>query len=162
MVYKGTVEATHLREAGPDTAMSKVNVYFEQGDHLYDMVADNPKMVLYSSFLDSMESPEVVPVVDFEERVPSQMTIGLQKDSELLELFNYNILKMYQSGLHAQILYKWLREGKPKDDTHRIFIEDAIPVEYDNVIFPSLLLLAGIVVALCLVLIECCKKHLKI
>ena len=46
--------------------------------------------------------------LDIKEQVWIFVSIGMQKDSELFELFNHNILKMLETGVVERMRKKWL------------------------------------------------------
>ena len=50
---------------------------------------------------------DLVPL-DIEERAWILVSIGMQKDSELLELFNRHVLKMLETGVIERLRRKWL------------------------------------------------------
>ena len=64
--------------------------------------------------------------------------MAFQRNSQLLECFNHHLLKMIQSGVMGQI------NGRAETINEKFnSIDDAIVLSYQNVIFPTLILLAG-------------------
>ena len=75
--------------------------------------------------------------------------MAFQKDSQLAECFNHHLYRMIQSGVMSQI------NGRA-DKIHEEFnrIDDAIMLSYENVIFPSLVLLTGLILSFSLLAME--------
>ena len=71
--------------------------------------------------------------------IKAHLGMAFQRNSQLLECFNHHLLKMIQSGVMSQIND---RAEAINDKFNRI--DDAIVLSYRNVIFPTLILLAGI------------------
>ena len=68
--------------------------------------------------------------------------MAFQKDSQLVECFNHHLLKMIQSGVMSQI------NGRAETINEKFnSIDDAVVLSYQNVIFPSLVLLTGLVIS---------------
>ena len=68
------------------------------------------KIITYTRFL-----------YDFEEALKGQMSIALQKDSELSDLIDYHLLKLRQSGILEALKLKWLDGREAGDWSGRIF-----------------------------------------
>ena len=73
----------------------------------------------------------------------------MQEDSEYKKLFNYNLQKLYDAGILDYLAQKYMT-SKGSLAT----IKEAVPLGYDNVIFPSLLLFTGILASLLIVCFE--------
>ena len=68
--------------------------------------------------------------------------MAFQRNSQLLECFNHHLLKMIQSGVMSQI------NGRAETINEKFnSIDDAVVLSYQNVIFPSLVLLTGLVIS---------------
>ncbi len=50
--------------------------------------------VVFESALSFVEDQRVTPLLDFQERVSGQLGIGLQKDSELKAIFDYQLIRL--------------------------------------------------------------------
>ncbi len=55
-------------------------------------------------------------------RFSSHLAIGLRPDSELRSALDFQLVRMRQSGLAAKIAWRWM-EGRPGDQSHRIFVQ---------------------------------------
>ena len=103
-----------------------------------------PKLAFFGSKISFVGVSGMTLLTDFEDNEYIQNAIGLQRGSELRDLFNHHILRMKQTGMLSQILQKWLTRREPTDMSHRIFGEDPISLGYQNLFGPSLVLLVGV------------------
>lgn len=87
-----------------------------------------------------------------QERIRVSLAWGFQKRSELLPVFNYYLHKMQQTGLVDRMLHKFI--GNSKMNTDATTIPDINVLGYQNVAFPFLALLTGLLVAPMLLGIE--------
>ena len=68
--------------------------------------------------------------------------MAFQKDSQLVECFNHHLHRIIQSGVMSQI------NGRAETINEKFnSIDDAVVLSYQNVIFPSLVLLTGLVIS---------------
>ena len=81
-----------------------------------------------------------------DDEIKTQAGLMLQKDSEFLQIFNYYVLKQFETGILKRILHEQEEEV--------IGILEPEPLGYDNVVFLSAVLVGGICVSLILVLVE--------
>ncbi len=150
----GSSEASIILNAPKDTPMGQINeVAIDTYDEIDEEMKTNPKTVMYMSYFESLRNPDYDSLLHFEEGVPSHVAIGLQPDSELRRCFDFHILQMMENGIVRKILDKWML-GKPKDMSHRIFVEEAQALGYDNLFFPATVLAAGCLVSLILSIFE--------
>lgn len=73
--------------------------------------------------------------------------IGLQKNSEFRELFNYEILKITESGILGKMRNFWLG-GQPVESAESAGSNSVVSLSYNNLLFPFLILCFGILAAL--------------
>ena len=85
----------------------------------------------------------------------SRLKCGPQ-DSEYKELFNHHLKELDEKG----ILYKMAKTYIPKQNNHGTILE-AIPLGYDNVLFPCLIMLLGASSSLLLACVEKIKSCIK-
>jgi hypothetical protein len=156
-----------LKNAPPDTAMETVGrerllslpmVGQEGIESLKQELLTRPRTVLWDSSLTFALDDRFKPLFGFAEAIPTQMLLALQKNSELRPLFNFHLLDMIQSGVAARLTHRWLKEAAPPDTSERIFVEEARPLGYDNLFFPSAVLTVGAVAALILAAVEFAKR----
>ncbi len=81
------------------TAKSKVKkeIISPAADNYFERVVEDD-LALYFSYLQAAQRPNVVALMDFQDSFSLHFAVGLQKDSELMGLFNYQVSKMTQSG----------------------------------------------------------------
>ncbi len=118
------------------------------------MALETPDSAIFESILTYAGDSELEPVVDFEDRLESQLAFGLRQDSELKSMFDHALFKVVQTGLLRELMHKWLEDKRPGDMSSRIFTEEAKPLGYENMFFPCLVMASGLAVALVLVLAE--------
>jgi len=135
------------------------NDSFDLTDCWYDFLQTSPKSTLFSTSLRTRKDVEVL--YNLKEAATYPVVIAMPKDSDLTSLFNYNIIKMYQSGLLRRMQFEGLDGGRPKEWTQRIFVKESQPPGLDNVYFPNFILLGGLVIALGLVVIEVIARKLQ-
>ena len=75
--------------------------------------------------------------------------MAFQKESELVECLNHHFVKMIQSGIMGQI-----NQRAEKINQKFNSIDDAVVLSYVNVVFPSLILLGGVVLSVSQLSIE--------
>ena len=89
---------------------------------------------------------------------------AFNKDSELLQIINYNLDKMRQTGVTRRLRKKFLGNSNTDGAPYKTQAQDMTGIGYENVAFPFLSLLAGLCVALLQLGIEvvsmCKKKYL--
>ena len=75
--------------------------------------------------------------------------MAFQKDSQLVECFNHHLHRIIQSGVMSQI------NGRAETINEKFnSIDDAIELSYENVIFPSMILLTGLVMSVSQLAVE--------
>ncbi len=82
--------------------------------------------------------------MDFGQRAPFQIGIGLQPGSELKQVLDHHVLKMVQSGLVRSLFSKWVLRRGPEDRSARFFVEDAEAVGSENLYFPTAVVAIGV------------------
>ena len=71
------------------------------------------------------------------------MGMAFQKNSQLIECFNHHLYRIIQSGVMSQI------NGRARSINKKFnSIDDVVVLSYENVIFPSLVLLTGIALSI--------------
>ena len=88
--------------------------------------------------------------LDIQEFANFYVSIGLQKNSELVEMFDYQIIKMQENGIIARFKHKWMYNT----DKNYYGMAEAVTLEFENLIFPFMCLVVGIVAAATVLLAE--------
>ncbi len=115
--------------------------------------------VIFEAIYAFLGEEDLKVVMDFEEKLTTQLGFGLKKDSELKALFNYHIVKMRSTGFLSKRRKKWIEGNVPHDYTHRIFVQDPLVLGFDNLFFLVFLLVSGIIFSIIICLAE--KLFLK-
>ena len=129
-------------------------------DEAVELMSRNPKVVAYDSALPFLASNNIQQVKDFRGSLFPSNSFCLQKDSEFLGLFDHEILKLLQNGVHDKLLRKWgisawRNNGASSSGDSNL---DSGGLSYRNVIFPFLILCGGIAGSTILLLAELFKK----
>ncbi len=103
-----------------------------------------PRQAYFGSQATFIGVNSLVVLMDFEEREYHQIAIGLQRDSELLDMFNFHLVRMRETGMLNHILHKWMSNRQPADWSKRIFVDDPLQLGFDNLFGPLTIGLVGI------------------
>ncbi len=77
MVRESSAESALLANAPPHSAMGKIKAKtFEFLNNAMDEVRADPKVAMYSSFMDATAQSDMRALTAFEESIPSQLAIG--------------------------------------------------------------------------------------
>ncbi len=168
LAAKGSWPVDHMKSRPLGSIMRKVydnhtTLFTYDGDMkaMLHKLSVDPKLLYYGDSLQFYKHNNLQIVKDFDERTLIKLSIGLQKDSELLSLFNHHILKMGQSGLLSKLSRKWIHDDNPGDWSERIFVDEATAIGFSNVVFVLLVLACGAALAIilaCIEKIEECRK----
>ena len=155
---KGTFIFDNFAHAEPDTVQFKLfTSKLEPMDYqlfLQEQIQKPSKAVYLASEFAFLKENALIFIKDFDDRLTSQLAFALQKDSDLTNILNYHLTKLLQSGMIKKFSQKWFKDDRPDDMSHRIFEEEAIPLGYENLFFPSLIMLVGISSGLGFAIIE--------
>ena len=72
------------------------------------------------------------------------MAWAFQKDSQFVDCFNHHLRKIKEGGVISQIIDR-TQEITKKYNT----VDDAVTLTYENVVFPYLIIIGGIIIAVC-------------
>jgi len=160
----GSLQHSLLANADPNSAKYmayKKNSIYLSNMHICDsticrieLLKQNAKSVIFDSSLTFAHYDGIKVWTKLNGAHYFQLAIALAKDSDLTSLFNYNLIKLYQSGTIERLRYKWMQDSIPGDMTKRIFAEEASPMGYLNVLFPTSIIVAGAILCLALVTLE--------
>ena len=119
---------------------------------LFDMVNNDPKTLLYHGYHDYSKEPRWRNLVDLDiqEFANFFVSIGLQKNSEYVEMFDYHIIKMRENGIVARFKHKWMYNTDKND----YGMAEAVTLDFENMVFPFMCLVVGIVSAATVLLAE--------
>ena len=104
---RGTNHQAFLFDTSGNEAKDKVTkVLVDTLPELEEAVFFKGMATYYSLLTIEEKYPYVIAITDFENSLTMHYGIGLQKDSELFGLFNYNIIKMKQGGQYLNCFLK--------------------------------------------------------
>ncbi len=176
IVHKETKESRDLETAPKGTGLNLVYeklmrdrldetfLEFSYEESVAWLEAD-PRLAIYTNSLLLHGDPRFVAMTDLEDAEKDHISLPLQHDSELLGVFNHNLIRMYQTGLLEYLSRKWMDERKPGDECGcpaAVIVGAASVLGYSNLFFPTLVLLVGGVLAAVLLIIEWSHKLLKV
>ncbi len=159
----GTSPELALATAPLGSAMAEVHgknlrlVDFDQSTKTVrrvQLMLEDPRNVFFQSVYTFANDSRIVHLSDFEERVQSHVGFGLQKDSEFRAAFDHHLVKMRQGGLLRRLEDKWIGSGRPGESSEGLFVEEHPAVGHRNLLFPTLVLLAGVGGSMILLLAE--------
>ena len=124
-----------MYDSGNYIAMSK--------QEMKSRVMNNPKSLMWA-----FDQAGFV-ILDVPDNVAIDKSLAFQKGSELIKIFNNNLLKMYESGLMTRVKKKWYGEI---DEVFEMV--DPLVLTFDNLFFPFGCLILGIIFAIPMVVAE--------
>ncbi len=158
----GAIDWEFLNQFSSEETKSKLDIKFvDTADEVNLEVLTDQKKITYSTYIYAFDVHGLKALMDFDGSVKSQIAIGIQEDSEFKEVLSYNILKMLQSGVVRNLMQKWVYK-KPKDQSRRIFVEDAEQIGVGNLYFPSSVLIVGIAACILLAIAERMKRKWEV
>ncbi len=154
----GTAYYDYFKNAQPDTIVYRIFEHYLIDSNLREFVKeqlDNPsKAAFFTSIFTSVEHKNSIFLKNLDGAVSTQLTFGLQKDSEFKDMFNFHLSRLKEAGVITTVIHKWLEEEKPDDLSKRIFQEEAMPLGYKNLFFPTMIMCIGISVCLVALCVE--------
>ena len=111
---------------------------------------EDPKTLIFASPADGRMTEPLYPL-QMEDASYMLLTLGLQKDSEFLQAFNYYLLKAFEHGILKKIHRKYHMRRYVNEQFGML---EPQPLGLNNVIFPFTCLGVGICVALALAAME--------
>ena len=137
-VYKN-----HMLGPGYDDKYEAISVFLNEysGD----------KVLLYGVFdpYSEHELEKQLTGLNVEEGFPIFEGVGLQKNSEFTEMFNYHIFKLYEMGVMDRLKHKYV--DKPNKE---FGFPEAITLGYENLLFPFGFIVLGMILAASAILVE--------
>ena len=155
IVFNSNFERLYLN---PTTNISHVKALFE--------AISEPKTLWYTVFSSTQsKDPEIqryfnqLFALKMDDAVYGIMTMGLQKDSEFLQLFNHNILKQLETGFSRR-LYRQYHAGFFTNENFEL--NESQPLGFSHVMFCFILLALGICLSTMITIMELiCGKQGK-
>ena len=166
IVPKGTSWASHIRNSVPGT--SKYEVYKTRmetnGEAWYstieaakDAVLSDPNTYMYGYSTVAHDTLGLM-ALSMDDFTPVPGGIGFQKNSELVDIFNYQMLKLAECGITKRIDKNW-----PDISRHEEFgMAEPGALGFNNVLFPFSLLGMGVSIAFIIAMLEyVIRSHIR-
>ncbi len=162
VLIPGTKQGDDLKNAPFGSAKRKLHETRIRGYPRYasdaaEVLLANPEFLLYASEFTLKNVPGLARFTNLDDAPLDYMALAFPKDSELLEFFNYNMIKLHHSGVLRFLTDKWLKNRAPSAICARQE-ESATPLGYSNLILPTLVFCAGALCAGLVSLIEAFSK----
>ena len=164
--YKVTTDTDFYKNifasAAPGSGMHKIyKKYLENSEHIGELkdvesylnLLSEPKTLFFGPKEVAGLSDDLT-ALKLDDEIKTQAGLMLQKDSEFLQIFNYYVLKQFETGILKRILHE--QEEKV------IGILEPEPLGYDNVVFLSSVIVGGVCVSFILVLVESVIKWAQV
>ena len=124
-----------------------------------EKMLQNPDVLFFGSGLSFLKDPDIT-VIDLKDAPKGHSAIAFPKDSEFTALFNYHMMKNHMSGVQDKLWTKWFGTvesgvGTSSDPEESENVTKSLG--YDNVMFPVLVLVMGLVVSLSTIVLERCS-----
>ena len=104
-------------------------------------------------FKSSFISNHNLVVLDLEDQLYYHQTLAFKKDSEFVDLFNYHIKKLEETGILSTLKDNWIPKGQGASLQDRQSIQ-AITLGFENLFFPFMILLFGLATGMFLSITE--------
>ncbi len=88
----------------------------------------------------------------FVEHFTHYLGLCFQKDSEFRELFSHHVIKMIQGGITDKLIFQWFGSDLVTQDEP--VLVSANPISLDQLLFPTLCLLGGMIIAVGITKVE--------
>lgn len=158
IVWKGTTQHNTMQYSRPGTAMREVydKTMRDNPKALFDTLSeaqaevdkdDNKKVAQFTTGLTEVKSNQIK--IRLDDANLGQGAIGLQKNSELREVFNYIIAKLTNNGVLRKLHDKFIRGPIQLPDP-----EQAHTLGIENVLFAFLIISLGVACGCILVVLE--------
>ncbi len=122
-----------------------------------DLDPSGRAIIVYSN---SGNDERTITVRHFQEKVPNALTIGFRKGSDLKPLFDYQIIKMRNSGLLDKIAND--NSDRQAEEASCDFGDGLAPVGMDGLYLPLALIGVGALLGACLAVMEVGERSLAI
>ena len=151
IVQAGSQQETLLKTAPPGSGRHAIyhklvknnpSAYLKPGDDKKKALLSGPRVAMEGSEFEFPHDSRFLSLPGLDEARDDTVAFAFQKDTELLGLFNYYIIRMYQSATIEFLTHKWIGLRKPMDICDKNQLEVA-SLGYSNLLFPSLILSSG-------------------
>ena len=149
---KFSKEGSILRKIYYQTMHERKDSTYSTLEDIKTALGKNPKFVHFGAqtALINYEKIQSLPILD---ALVDQLALGFQKNSEFTTLFDYHIIGLRERGVLNNIKRKWMPSNVLfQGNAHQIL--DAMPLDYENLAFPFLSCIVGILIAIATLVLE--------
>ena len=137
-VHRGAAMETLLKTSDEDSPLGRLLKHMESQAEGYDLPYDNvgrdlkPREIMFGEEL-LLKKIDGLETMKFPSMPSSQLAIAWQKDSEFKAVFDFQIMKLKESGIDTKLKEKWLVVNNADKGT----IQGTHPIGFQNVLFSS-------------------------
>ncbi len=161
---------TDFRLAPPGTGRHKAyhktmkgnpDAYFPNFETLTPALLNNPSLAFAGPVYSFIGDSRFLPLTGLADATVDPVAFGLQKASEFMDLINYQLLKMENSGMQPFLRHKWIEFRNPEDTCGCKVQDEAIVLSFKSLFAPVLILGSGIALGISLMIMESLLKFLR-
>ena len=162
ITMEGSKHATDLESAPQGsgrnlaymTMKGNPKFYYPSFNSLADALLSNPRYIVANSEFSFAGDSRFLPLINLNDANIDPVGLAFPKDSEFLDYFNYNMIKLHQHGVMDFLIKKWLHSREPDDVCVCNQVEEAATLGYSNLLLPVVILAAGVVSVSLMLLFE--------
>ena len=134
-----------------ETRMKGKDVFFNANNEAIKYIMERANTFWYMLGIIAANDERIV-ALEMTDAAAVTYGLGFTKEAEYTDLFNFQILKLLQSGIVNRISKGWFPKYDPDDEM------TSSPLGYDNLVFPIIVYWFGVLFA---VVISLCEKLSK-
>ena len=158
IVINGSSWTTHLKSSAPGTAKYEVyknrienngKTWFKKIGEALNEVRYDQNTYLYSHSSAAKTEPGIM-ALRMSDSTPTVGGFGIQKNSDLMDILNYHMLRLVENGIIERIVKKWPEMSRNEE----FEMAEPVGLAFNNVLFPFTILAIGTVTAFVLSWLE--------
>ncbi len=124
-LVNNSIQLSEFMNAPPGSGREKVynklikdnpSALYKTGFELDAAALEDPNIVIAGNAIKGYTaSTGIYGLAGLDDAIPDPLAFAVQKNSEYLDMLNYNMIQLYQSGVLEFIKGKWIRKQKPKE-----------------------------------------------
>ncbi len=154
-------EGSGRRVVYEKTIKNNPDAYYPSFEAVKELLLTTPRTAWYSSAVAFKDDQRILKLTGMVDAYVARAGFAFQMNSEFLSMFNYQMIRMYQSGVHKFLLKKSSGFRIPDDTCGCPSIGSVSALGYDNLLFPTLILSSGMIMACLLMVSEVLRKFLE-
>ncbi len=158
--FKLARPGTGRHKAYHKTMKGNPKAYFKDFDTLIPVLLNDPNLAFAGPVHSFIGDSRFLPLAGLSDATSDTVAFGLQKSSDFLGLINYELVKIRSSGLQYFLWNKWSEFRNPEDTCGCKVQDQALALGIQNLFFPIIILVSGIILGICLMIMESLLKLL--